>query len=189
MRTVLLLAILFALMPSESRGGDNPCGRPPPGEEWLGWDDELRRLSPDSIPGLPDGIRGWMELRRYTVPQSYCGGRINNVFAASLARQGTEDWAALCSRDDSSRIVVFWKGSADSVTEWEVVSDRAFSYLCQGREYGYSRWITAGRPDTTVDWRPAMLIDHDGVEEWECEKASVIHYWSGGVLHELGGAD
>jgi len=58
-----------------------------------------------------------MKDHGFTVPQSYCRSDTHNVFSAAIGGPMTLDWVALCSKADSSRIVIFWDGRPDSTTE------------------------------------------------------------------------
>jgi len=184
--------LLISLALTARYAQKNPC-EPKAGYLWLGWDVALVRVAPSAVPGLPSNISGWMENRGYSIPQSYCDSTLHNVIVGSLAREGSSDWAALCSRADSSRLVIFWDGSVDSVTELPMLSDEAFSYACEGREYGYSRLIGLIDGEGIADHNHAvsdsLAFDHQGVEEGICEKGSSVFYWRNGKAFELAGAD
>jgi hypothetical protein len=134
-----------------------------------------------------------METRSFTVPQSYCAARVHNAFQADLARNGSHDWAVLCSRADSSRIVVFWSGSTDSTTEFHLALDHY--YVCNGKAYGYSRVIGPSSAQhmreryEAYEAEAPSHIDHDILEDSICEKGSTALYWRDGVIEELQGAD
>ena len=156
---------------------------------------QLRRLLPREMPSLPPKIRDWMTDRAFTIPQSYCATVPNNAFRASIAKAGSRDWVALCSRADTSRIVIFWGGTPDSVTELKVSVDGSHSFWRGGKEFDYSRLIV---PASVKSMRKLYSdfevpfpkgIDHDSLEEVICEKASLVYYWRRGVVEELLGMD
>jgi len=188
------IAIVCLPLLAHLTGVAGPCD-PADASRWTGAGIELKRLPPGEIPRLPRRIREWMTARAFTVPQGYCGTSPNNAFRASIARAGSHDWVVLCSRADTSRIVIFWSSSPDSVTELRVSVDGSHSFWCDGKEFGYSRLIVPASVKSMrrlyADFEAPFPkgIDHDSLEEVICEKASLVYFWRRGVVEELLGMD
>jgi hypothetical protein len=156
---------------------------------------EIVRLEPSSLPHLPRPIAEWMVGEGFTIPQSFCATGPHNVVSGHLDEDGSLDWAVLCSRADTSRIVVFWGGSADSTTALHPILDASFLQGIGGDAMGYSRFLLLETPErirsrykawdaTVPEW-----VTHDAIEDYFCEKGSRVVYWRNGVQEMLLGAD
>jgi hypothetical protein len=165
-------------------------------DEWQAAARTIRRLPPDSFPELPKAIRAALAARDCQVPQSFTSAQPHNVIAGSFARPGQQDWAVLCSRQDSSSILIFW-GSTGAVepTEFARSADASFLQgIGQGR-IGYSRLVGVASPAQIREYAASFggplpaILDHDGVEDAFAEKASTVAYLEGHRWRVLTGAD
>ena len=165
-------------------------------EEWQAAARNIRRLPPDSFPQLPAAIRSALRARGCTVPQSYVDERPHNVISGQFARAQQQDWAVLCSRHDSSSVLIFW-GASDTESPTELGRVRDAGYLQgigEGR-IGYSRIIEVASPATIREYAAAFhgplpeTLDHDGLEDAFAGKASALSYLDGGHWVALAGAD
>ncbi len=166
----------------------------PSPEEWDSANAAIVRLPPAAFHQLPAAVRADLERRGCLIPQNYTDTHPHNVVHGQFARPGQTDWAVLCSRNDTSTILVFWRGAADSVAELAKAADR--NYL-QGMPEGivYSRGL--GVADTTDIRRlyssyggpEPPPLDHDGIDDGFEGKASEVHYWYRDHWIELTGAD
>jgi len=186
----MVLCVILAYLLQGDPG--SPC-QPKPGYVWSGADVELVYLSPREYPGIPKTIAAWLETHRFTIPQSYCDSTAHNAFCADLAVLGSSDWAVLASRADSSRVIVFWSGSTDSISELNKFQDSY--YVCEGRRFGFSRLIVPTTPADELERysyykaTPPVPIKHSCLEDIDCEKASEVFYWNERKRYELIGAD
>jgi hypothetical protein len=153
------------------------------------------RLDPSSFPDLPDHIQSWMREHRFTVPQSYCDSTAHNVVHGNLDENRVSDWAVLCSRADTSRIIVFWDGRTEKATTLETRADEIFIQTVTQDSAAYSRVLVLETPEkirsryrawesTAPSW-----VHHDAIGDVYCEKASTVFYWRNGKLESLLGAD
>ena len=62
---------------------------------------------PSHFRELPTAIRRELEKGGYLIPQPF-GQRGKNVVRGRFDRRGQVDWAVLCSKSGTSRILVFW---------------------------------------------------------------------------------
>jgi hypothetical protein len=156
----------------------------------------IRRLPPDSFPQLPPAVRSALTARGCSVPQSFTSKRPHNVVAGSFAHAGQRDWAVLCSRQDSSSVLIFWGGSeAGAPAEFTRASDAAFLQGIGEGRIGYSRVLAAASPAQMREYAVAFggtlpkVLDHDGVEDAFAGKGSVVSYLEAGRWLALTGAD
>lgn len=165
-------------------------------EQWQAAAHTIRRLPPDSFPQLPAAIRSALGARGCTVPQSDVDRRPHNVISGRFARAQQRDWAVLCSRHDSSSVLIFW-GEADTASPTEFGRVRDAGYLQgigEGR-IGYSRLIEVASPARIREYADAFhgplpeTLDHDGLEDAFAGKASAVSYLEGGRWLALAGAD
>jgi hypothetical protein len=82
----------------------------------------IPKQPPSAFADLPAGFRGELEALGCMIPQAV-GTRPNNVVRGSFGAKGQLDWAALCSRNRSSSIVVHWGGPAHCPREFDQKSD------------------------------------------------------------------
>jgi hypothetical protein len=165
-------------------------------KEWQSAAHNIRRLPPDSFPQLPAAIRSALRARGCTVPQSSVDGRPHNVVSGSFARARQRDWAVLCSRHDSSSVLIFW-GGADSETpaDFGPVPDAAYLQDIGKDRIGYSRLIAVASPARIREYASAFhgplpeTLDHDGLEDAFAGKASALSYLDRGRWVSLAGTD
>ena len=165
-------------------------------EAWRVAAQTIRRLPAASFPQLPPGVRSELAVRGCSVPQSFTSGRPHNVIAGSFARAGQVDWAVLCSRQDSSSVLIFWGGVVgEPPTEFPRTADAGFLQGIGEGRIGYARVLSVARPRQIREYAAAFggplpkALDHDGVEDAFAEKASVIAYLEEGRWLALTGAD
>jgi hypothetical protein len=130
------------------------------------------------------------------VPQSFTSDRPHNVIQGHFAHAGQRDWAVLCSRHDSSSVLIFWGGAAaTSPTEFPSARDAGYLQGIGDGRIGYSRLISAATPARIRAYAVSFngplpqTLDHDGVEDAFAEKASVVSYLEAGRWLTLAGAD
>jgi hypothetical protein len=146
------------------------------------------KLSPRQFANLPAPIIRALEARRCLIPQAdFKANEKINVISGSFRTAGQKDWAVMCSRNGISSILVFWNGSPASVAEVARMNEtgcwRALEVV--GRQYileHYEIYKESGAP------KPPP-IDHDGIDDAFCEKASTVRYWYRGKWLDLQGAD
>ena len=81
----------------------------PTKEEWDTAAEQIVRLSPMEFEEVPIGVRERLVELGCTIPQPALKGK-RNIVSGEFAAAGQTDWAALCSRDGRSNIVVLWGG-------------------------------------------------------------------------------
>lgn len=165
-------------------------------DRWAIADSATVRLSPTSFTSLPKKIVKYLSGRGGTIPQTYMTTEPHNVISGEFAKQGQTDWAVLCSRNRKSSIVIFWRGSTNSISELANSPDKSYLQTITGDgTIGFSRAIsTVGKDyikshyDSYGGPRPPR-ITHQGINVAFVEKASVVLYFYRGRWLELQGAD
>jgi hypothetical protein len=84
-------------------------------QDWTAADIAMSRLKPADFTEVPSAVRAELERRGCTVPQPQRNRRMNIVSGNPHRRQ--VDWAALCSRERVSVILVFRGASTTDVAE------------------------------------------------------------------------
>jgi hypothetical protein len=165
---------------------------------------QMKRLAPSAFPDLPNAVRGELERRGCTIPQAN-GRQPNNVVRGEFAKSGQRDWALFCSTNEAggytTRLLVFWNGTAQSPAEFESFPDgeylswnvdapsqvflsRSLSVatrdfiLEHDRYYGQAKGVTLPSP-----------LDHQGINDGFYESGSIVHYLDKGKWLQLSGAD
>jgi hypothetical protein len=139
-------------------------------------------------------VRDDLERRSCRIPQTPSGGRWQNIVTGRFTGARALDWAALCSRDGHSRILVYPNGVVLGVLELARESDRG--YLQQDADaIVFSRQISAASPAyIRVKNHPTLVpglprFDHDGINDAFAGKASTVWFRSAGRWIKLLGAD
>lgn len=103
-----------------------------------------KRLAPAMFASLPPAIRRELEKRGCTIPQSFTATRPGNIISGRFTSAAKTDWAALCSVNRMSSILVFRSGSVSSVAELANFPDSIFLQVVGPNDaIGYSRAIVA----------------------------------------------
>jgi len=156
---------------------------------------EIRRLPPDAFPELPDAVAGVLASRGCTVPQPLPEGAPRNVIRGEFYSSGEVGWAALCSVNYSTSLLVFRDDGDTNPESIDTLDDRRrLQFLDDGR-VGYSREITTVDRDCIMRHYRSYggpeppPIDHHGIDGAFLEKASVVFYYDRGGWLRLQGAD
>ena len=165
-------------------------------QDWELADRATRRLAPALFVDVPRPIRDDLERRGCTIPQTYLATRRVNIISGRFTSRNQIDWAALCSRNLESVILVYRAGSPSNVAVLAPQADRNFLQTIDGAgRIGFSRELGAvgatfirehNHPDGTVK---LPVLNHEGINDMFLEKASVVWYWHDGRWLEFAGAD
>ena len=153
-----------------------------------------KRLAPATFATLPLEIRRDLEKRGCTIPQAFTATRPGNVISGRFTSAAKTDWAALCSVNRVSSMLVYRGSSVSSVAELASFPDSTFLQVVgPNGAIGYSRAIVAASAGYIREHNrgnPRLpQVDHDGVNDLFVQKGSSVWYWDGGRWLELDGAD
>lgn len=159
-------------------------------------DSAISRLPPSAFSQLPENIVEYLHHKGCTIPQSYMRSEPHNVISGEFARRGQTDWAALCSRNGQSSVIVFWGGSTRSFSEIAKALDRTFLQMVSGDgKLAFSRSIESVGRDYILSHQQAYRgpkpqeVTHQGINDAYLEKGSVVLYYHRGNWLRLQGAD
>jgi hypothetical protein len=163
----------------------------------------IHRLPPSSFPELPAPLAAQMAARGCMVPQSYQAHRPENVIMGSFSSPGSRDWAALCSHDGVTDLLVYFSGSASGAAEGlqTVATHRDLERLAPvsarpGAGLGFGWAIDPAPPERMghartrpgIDPGPGRIgYDHAGIEEIRLNEGSSFDYWDGDRWLSLAG--
>lgn len=172
------------------------AGSFPPPADWDRADVETVRLAPEKIDALPLPIRQELARLGCTIPQVGGHDRPENFITGRFISSSQVDVAVLCSRNRSSSILVFDKGSTKLIAELSERPDKDFLQVIDGDGHiGFSRALGVAGPEAIRKYHansggPKLpSLHHDGIDDAFAEKGSRVWYWHEGRWLELPGAD
>jgi hypothetical protein len=169
-RPIILLALLSLACVNEASAQD----------AWEAAEHAIRRLPPDSFPGLPDHVEREMNRLECVVPQGSDLAHPHNVVSGRFASPAQVDWAFLCSTGGTSSIHVLWDGEHRCRTGVNPADDRTFLQHLGGESIGYSRRLMPADRDrltrVAAESEGASLPDvwHQGIEDYFEGKGSTV---------------
>ena len=165
-------------------------------DKWQIADKATVRLSPAAFPQLPKNIAAYLRSQNCTIPQSFGDSKPHNVIRGQFERVGQNDWAVLCSRSRVSTILVFWKGSTNSVARICRSKDSSFLQTVDGDgTVGFSRSISVASKRYILEHYRSYggpkppKSNHAGINDAFVEKASEVRYFHRKKWLSLQGAD
>jgi hypothetical protein len=165
------------------------------GQDWTGADIATKRLQPAAFTEIPGAVRAELERRGCSVPQPHGATRPANVVSGKFTSGRQVDWAALCSRERVSVILVFRGASTTDVAELGRQPDRDYLQTVGGGVIGFSRGLGVASATFIREHHdpgsdpPLPPLDHDGIDDRFIGKGSVVWYWSSGRWLQLAGSD
>lgn len=154
------------------------------------------RLSPQEFAELPQNLKDDLEKRGCLIPQVFGIDKKHNVISGEFTQKGQKDWAALCSKNEETSILIFWEGSETNINEISPAPESAYMQGMAGDgTMGFSRAIdTVGKDYIMSHYKEyggakPPKLEHDGINDAFVEKASAVLYFHQGKWIELQGAD
>lgn len=194
-------AYLFSSRARAPRSTETPATGPPAqtaalpsGDVWQQAAAAIRHVPLDSFE-LPELVGFAFSAYRCDVPQPHDAVAPTNVVSGSFAAPDQTDWAALCTRGDSSYIMIVWGGPAHCPTPTAAAANIDFLQGMSEGKIGYARGIgeasTAYILEHAREYRGPLppSTNHAGIEDAFLGKSSVIHYCYAGQWLALQGAD
>ena len=149
-------------------------------------------------PRLPLAVRGYLEQRglRAVTGRPGC-----NVFRGHFFRPSQTDLAVACVDESSVRLLVFHAGGiahVDEVLRQDVHGVSATQFFetvpcpftrASPKVVRYFHEAWSNDPEGGDEAPSIRPVRHDGIEQWEAECCSVIHYWDGGRWWKITGMD
>jgi hypothetical protein len=154
----------------------------------------IGRLAPISdFPKLPAGIAQDLMNRGCRIPQVKGVREQRNVIQGQFKKTGQRDWAALCLQGNTSTILVYWNGSAESPAQLapmdETITPSKNGYY-RILQVVSKKFIRNHYEPSASDMDPLPgILDHDGIDDGIFEKGSIVHYFDNGKWLKLAGSD
>ncbi len=148
----------------------------------------IRLLPMASFPELPASIAAELARRQCMIPQSFEAKEPENVIHGSFRALGSSDWAALCSSQGSTTLLVFFAGQPEPIA-LHTQADSAWLGAEPGSNTFGSSWGIAVRSATELRASPGLRrnapIDHDAIEDARLERSLAVRYYSAGRWLDL----
>lgn len=147
----------------------------------------IRHLPVSSYPDLPQAIRTELETRGCLIPQTYEAHKPENVVRASLEKNGSADWAALCSVNGTASIMVFFDSAPSR--PFVLASGPETEHLQRNTAtgvFGFNWAIDPASPQRLHDAatgrrsRPPIL-DHDALADSVIDRRTAYHFYADNV--------
>lgn len=167
-------------------------------EAWSHAEEHITRRPISDFTQLPPPVAKELTRRNCTIPQVGYGKHLDknfsNIISGEFKKKGQTDWAALCSVDKKSVILVFWDGSAREVdqigkpikdTRWVQMGTSLNSSGEVEHSFLYVYKISTIRPDKIKEYfeyegsKTLPSLTHQGIVE-SGDKGSQLHYWHEG---------
>ena len=157
-------------------------------------DQETVRLQPSNFIGPPNAVKATLSRLGCRIPQPWGDSKPRNLIRGEFMEAGRLQWAALCSRDRSSAIMVI---DEKGLVRAELASrpDRGYLQGIGNGKIGFSRQLTpVGRDFILARYRAyggqePPAIDHEGIDDSFLGKASIVLYFHEGNWLDLTGSD
>lgn len=149
-------------------------------DAWGRAEQNIRRLPPDSFPGLPEPVSREMNRLGCVVPQSGEMDRPHNVITGRFASPTQVDWAFLCSTEGASSIEVVWGGDRRCNPSVSPIADRNFLQALGGGVIAFSRRlipVERNRLDsyaTELEKSSLADVQHQGIADYFEGKGSTV---------------
>ncbi|WP_446742881.1 hypothetical protein [Silvibacterium acidisoli] len=147
----------------------------------------IRLLPLASFPELPATVAAVLQTKNCLVPQTFEAHAPENVIPGAFEKEGSQDWAALCSADGVTTLYVVFGSHPATPVALRSQPDAKWLGSEQAGVYG-AAWGISRRPGDQL--RPARMqvqgggsvhsYDHDGIEDAFVEKNSTVHYFEAG---------
>jgi hypothetical protein len=151
----------------------------------------IRHLPVSSFPELPAGIQSQLNQRGCLIPQTYEAHHPENVVRASLDRQGSSDWAVLCSAQGTVSLLVFFEGnSAEPMMLASAQETERLQAHNPSGVLGFNWGIDPATPEqiheaqSSMKRRP-MRLDHDALADSIVDRQTIYHYYAKSVWAQV----
>jgi hypothetical protein len=149
---------------------------------------------PSEFPALTNGVAAELQTRECRIPQPQKAHSKQNVIRGHFLKSSQTDIAVLCATSNQYRLLVFWSGRRENVTEVfrkPIISTGYNSYgkyiATVGKKTIIGNYEAFGAQSGSLKPPP---LDHEGINYgiYGC-CASTIYYLDRGTWLRLGGGD
>ncbi len=155
-------------------------------DEWTDAEKAIRHLKPDEFVEAPEEFRAELKSKKCLIPQPHDlrSDMRANVISGEFSKKGQKDWAALCSRDGKSSIIIYWGGASSCPNP--IAEKKNKTYLQgTGSGIGFSRQLKSDRvvkPVAPLEGESVKIpkITHHGIQDIFVNKAADTYYCHNG---------
>ena len=147
---------------------------------------------PEKFSGVPAWVVAELNARGCSIPQAlHFRKGPHNLIRGEFVLKGQADWAALCSKNGKSSIVLLSTNKEKCTQELPVTGDSAYVQQVSSNQQAFSRLISTAtsKEITPYAMQDSPGFDHDGIIDEFAEKASSIIYCREGTWVELQAVD
>jgi hypothetical protein len=152
----------------------------------------IRLLPLASFPSLPAAIVSQLQQKSCMVPQTYEARQPENVMHGAFEKQGSDDWAVLCSANGTTTLYAFFQSHPDQPILLRSQRDQEWLGAEAGSGYGSAWGISiagVSQIQPLKSSRRIAPIDHAGIRDSNVERSSSIHYFHNGAWVTLDGGN
>ncbi len=146
----------------------------------------IRHLPVNAFPQLPPVVQDALTRRGCTIPQTYEAHQPENVIHASLERQGSSDWAVLCSVNDKVSLLVFFANRGEPMVLTTAEETDRLQAHGATNVLGFNWGIDPASPQTVHEAQlgmshPAPRLDHDALADSVIDQSTIYRVYVKGV--------
>ncbi len=144
----------------------------------------IRHLPVSSFPQLPPAVQDALTRRGCLIPQTYEARHPENVVHASLERQGSSDWAVLCSANGAVSLLVFFAGNyVDPMVLVTVPETERLQSHGSSNVLGFNWGIDPASPEEIHQAQQGMRhlpprLNHDALADSVVDGRTIYHFYS-----------
>jgi len=144
----------------------------------------IRHLPVDSFPQLPFAVQDALTRRGCLIPQTYEAHGPENVVHASLERNGSSDWAILCSANGTVSLLVFFSSnSADPTVLASAPETERLQSHGSSNVLGFNWAIDPASPEKVHQAQlgmryPPPRLAHDAIADSVIDQRTIYHFYS-----------
>lgn len=171
--------------------------------EEINWAEEAKKikyLSPDAFPNVPKSVRVKLTAMRCQIPQADfdsdgTGHEPNNLIKGSFTGKNKAEWAALCSVNKESKLVLLYGKNFSRMVELSPTERDQGGLQGSGDGNAYYSWVISTVNPAGVkhylkrDGMQLQNVNHDGISVGFQGKGSNVRYFYQGKWIEIPGAD
>ncbi len=153
----------------------------------------------EKFSGVPTWVIAELKTQGCRIPQaSYFNPKPHNLIRGEFVKKGQIDWAALCSKNNRSSILLFSSSKQKCTQELAIADDDSFVQHVGSNQYKFSRIINTATKSNIVryikreGYRSPLsdsAVEHEGITDAFAGKGSLIFYCKDGKWVELPGGD
>ncbi len=146
----------------------------------------IRHLPVNAFPQMPAAVQDALTQRGCLIPQTYEAHQPENVVNASLERQGSSDWAVLCSVDGRVSLLVFFASGGDPMVVASAAETDRLQAHAASNVLGFNWGIDHASPEAIHEAQfgmrhPPPRLDHDALADSVIDQKTIYRVYAKGA--------